>query len=353
MKLRHLKYALLFSAALGTGDVMAALQVTDLQYDCTSHSICMYAVATATVGGTTYSGNLTSTGGAQAMLYLNTTKALTFDSGSRQFGKGAGVNSVSLTALEKGDITLGERVIFSAPTSGYSLTLQVGNRVTLGALTNFAVDSSIAVLADSTLVFGALGAGTFAANFYIAAGKVLTIISKNAHTFSGKIAGGGTIYWVDENRGSQAALIRSIIYSGNTKNNQSGISMSESLSALNQQAVSPYDPNNIFAKILAGSIPCAPVFENEHVLAFNDISPKAKVHVLVIPKGAFVCAHDFHDRAASDMIVGFHQAISAIVKQLGLDGTGYRLISNAGPHSRQEVPHYHVHILGGEPLPGF
>ena len=116
------------------------------------------------------------------------------------------------------------------------------------------------------------------------------------------------------------------------------------------QAVPLYEPDNVFAKILAGSIPVTPVFENKYVLAFNDITPKAAVHVLVIPKGAYINAHDFHDRAAPDAVVGFYKAISTIVKRLGLDVTGYRLISNSGPDSHQEVPHYHVHILGGESL---
>ena len=59
-----------------------------------------------------------------------------------------------------------------------------------------------------------------------------------------------------------------------------------------------YDNNNIFAKILRGEIPCDKVFENEHALAFKDISPLAKVHVLVIPKGAYTDVDDFSKNAS-------------------------------------------------------
>ncbi len=59
-----------------------------------------------------------------------------------------------------------------------------------------------------------------------------------------------------------------------------------------------YDKDNIFAKILRGEIPCDKVFENEHSLAFKDISPQAKVHVLVIPKGAYTDIDDFYSNAS-------------------------------------------------------
>lgn len=111
-----------------------------------------------------------------------------------------------------------------------------------------------------------------------------------------------------------------------------------------------YDQNNIFAKILRGEIPCDKVYEDEFVLAFNDISPKAAVHVLVIPKGHYVSLEDFSETASSEEITGFHRAISKIVKDKNLSAKGFRAIANAGDHGGQEVPHYHVHILGGEKL---
>lgn len=112
----------------------------------------------------------------------------------------------------------------------------------------------------------------------------------------------------------------------------------------------PYDPNNIFARIIRGEIPCSKVFEDTHVLAFNDIAPKAPVHVLVCPKGPYVSMTDFAVQASADEIVAFTRAIGKIVSDLKLNEAGYRIISNAGANGGQEVPHLHVHILGGRAL---
>jgi diadenosine tetraphosphate (Ap4A) HIT family hydrolase len=111
-----------------------------------------------------------------------------------------------------------------------------------------------------------------------------------------------------------------------------------------------YDTNNIFAKIVRGEIPCAKVYEDEHVLAFRDIRPQAKVHALVIPKRAYVSAQDFGEQASDAEIVAFTRAVSKVAKDLGVSEAGYRLIANTGEHGHQEVPHYHVHILGGQPM---
>ncbi|MDD4616925.1 MAG: histidine triad nucleotide-binding protein [Alphaproteobacteria bacterium] len=111
-----------------------------------------------------------------------------------------------------------------------------------------------------------------------------------------------------------------------------------------------YDSNNIFAKILRGEIQAKKVYEDEFALAFNDISPKAPVHVLVIPKGPYSTYDDFVNSADEAEIVGFQRAISKVLNVTGVTQTGYRLISNAGMDAHQEVPHYHVHILGGHPL---
>ena len=111
-----------------------------------------------------------------------------------------------------------------------------------------------------------------------------------------------------------------------------------------------YDPNNVFARILRGEIPCRKVYENEHVLAFHDINPQAPVHVLVIPKGAYVSLDDFSAKAPPAEQAAFLRAVGDVARQLGLAEPGYRILANHGPHSHQEVPHFHVHIFGGRPL---
>ncbi|MDA5194668.1 histidine triad nucleotide-binding protein [Govanella unica] len=115
-------------------------------------------------------------------------------------------------------------------------------------------------------------------------------------------------------------------------------------------SVPAYDPNNIFARILRGEIPCNKVYEDEFSLAFHDINPQAPVHVLVIPKGDYVSMADFTANAPADLIVGFMRAVGEVPRALGLEEPGYRLLANAGPHSHQEVPHLHIHIFGGRPL---
>lgn len=111
-----------------------------------------------------------------------------------------------------------------------------------------------------------------------------------------------------------------------------------------------YDPNNIFAKILRGEIPCKRVFENEHALAFHDIRPQAPVHILVIPKGTFVSLDDFSAKASAAEMEGFWRAVGQVAREAELVTGGYRLISNHGANAHQEVPHFHVHILGGRAL---
>ncbi len=113
----------------------------------------------------------------------------------------------------------------------------------------------------------------------------------------------------------------------------------------------PYDPQNVFARIIRGEISARKILENEHVIAFSDIAPKAKVHMLVIPKGAYLTAGEFALKASESELVAFTRAIGKIVQDTGLAETGYRLISNNGADGGQEVPHYHVHIIGGEKLP--
>lgn len=115
-------------------------------------------------------------------------------------------------------------------------------------------------------------------------------------------------------------------------------------------ARSTYDPNNIFAKILRGEIPAKTVYEDEFALAFHDINPQAPTHILVIPKGDYVSFADFSEHAPAELIAGYIRAIGKVAKQQGLEVDGYRLLSNAGPHAHQEVPHLHVHIFAGRQL---
>ncbi len=115
-----------------------------------------------------------------------------------------------------------------------------------------------------------------------------------------------------------------------------------------------YDPENIFAKILRKEIPNKTVLETEHSLAFEDINPQAPVHVLVIPKGPYVSLDHFVQEASDQEIVDFNRTLGKVCKLTGVaidgNGAGFRAIANAGVNGVQEVPHLHVHIMGGRVL---
>jgi histidine triad (HIT) family protein len=115
-------------------------------------------------------------------------------------------------------------------------------------------------------------------------------------------------------------------------------------------ATRPYDKANIFARILRGEIPARKVYEDEHALAFHDVNPQASVHILVIPKGAYVSWDDFSARGSAEEIAGFVRAVGHVAREQGLVVPGYRLLANTGPNGGQEVPHLHVHLFGGGPL---
>ena len=112
-----------------------------------------------------------------------------------------------------------------------------------------------------------------------------------------------------------------------------------------------YDDNNIFARILRNEIPCDMVAQNDHALAFRDIRPQAPTHVLVIPKGRYVSYDDFAANASDAEILGFTRLCAQVIAAEGggsdQGGQGFRTISNTGEHGVQEVPHFHLHILGG------
>ena len=111
-----------------------------------------------------------------------------------------------------------------------------------------------------------------------------------------------------------------------------------------------YDPQNVFARILRGEIPCRKAYEDEWALAFHDINPLAPVHVLVIPKGAYVSLADFTAGASDAEIAGFFRAVGRVARDLGLEAGGYRMLANTGAAAHQEVPHLHVHLFAGAPL---
>jgi len=111
-----------------------------------------------------------------------------------------------------------------------------------------------------------------------------------------------------------------------------------------------YDSNNIFAKILRGEIPCKKVYEDDFALAFHDINPQAPVHVLVVPKAPYVSMMDFSAEASPELIAGFFRAVGTVARELDLEQPGFRMLANIGVNGGQEVPHLHIHLLGGRKL---
>ncbi|MEQ9327990.1 MAG: histidine triad nucleotide-binding protein [Rhodospirillales bacterium] len=111
-----------------------------------------------------------------------------------------------------------------------------------------------------------------------------------------------------------------------------------------------YDDQNVFAKILRGEIPCNKVDEDEHCLAFHDIAPQTRVHVLVIPKGAYTSFDDFSANASEAEIAALIRMTGKIAREQGIAESGYRILSNIGSDGHQEVPHLHIHIFGGQHL---
>jgi histidine triad (HIT) family protein len=110
-----------------------------------------------------------------------------------------------------------------------------------------------------------------------------------------------------------------------------------------------YDPENIFARILRGEIPNRTVLDTDHALAFHDIAPAAPVHVLVIPKGPYVSLDHFAAAASPAEQLGFMAAVAEVCRIVGVE-QGFRAIANTRGHGRQDVPHFHLHIIGGKQL---
>lgn len=104
--------------------------------------------------------------------------------------------------------------------------------------------------------------------------------------------------------------------------------------------------STIFQKIIDGEIPCSKEYEDEKTLAFHDIDPQAPIHILVIPKVEVPNIQEANGEILADCL----NAIQQVTKKLGLDKTGYRVITNNGKDAGQEVEHLHFHILGGTKL---
>ncbi|MDR0296626.1 MAG: HIT domain-containing protein [Rickettsia sp.] len=112
-----------------------------------------------------------------------------------------------------------------------------------------------------------------------------------------------------------------------------------------------YDKNNVFAKIIGKYLPAEIIYEDENLIAFNDINPVAPVHVIVIPKKEYVDYSDFILKASNDEIKDYFTKLSYIASLVGLEQEdGYRLITNKGTRSGQSVFHFHFHIIGGKTI---
>jgi len=113
-----------------------------------------------------------------------------------------------------------------------------------------------------------------------------------------------------------------------------------------------YDTENVFAKIINGQLSAKKVYEDDKILAFHDIHPESPTHILVLPKGEYIDFSDFITKASSDEVKNYFNKIVDIIKELGLEENGYRLITNKGSQSGQSVFHFHMHILSGRQLNG-
>ena len=105
----------------------------------------------------------------------------------------------------------------------------------------------------------------------------------------------------------------------------------------------------IFCKIIKGEIPSTKIYEDDKVLAFNDINPEAPVHVLIVPKCHIQSVNDINEEN-SDVIGHIFVVINKLVNELGIAESGYRIINNAGKDGGQTVPHLHFHLIGKRKL---
>lgn len=109
-----------------------------------------------------------------------------------------------------------------------------------------------------------------------------------------------------------------------------------------------YDDENIFAKILRNESKAEVVHETKNVLCFNDMYPKAPVHILIIPKGKFKDIDDFSKNASAEQKIEIFSCFDALIDKFKLNENGCRILTNFGSNGRQEVPHLHFHLVGGK-----
>ncbi|WP_299180598.1 histidine triad nucleotide-binding protein [uncultured Neptuniibacter sp.] len=105
----------------------------------------------------------------------------------------------------------------------------------------------------------------------------------------------------------------------------------------------------LFCKIVNNEIPAEIIYEDDQVIAFNDINPQAPTHALIIPRKHIATLNDIADEDAS-LVGHMVQVAGKIAKQLGFDSTGYRTVFNCNEHGGQTVYHIHLHLLGGKPM---
>ena len=110
----------------------------------------------------------------------------------------------------------------------------------------------------------------------------------------------------------------------------------------------PYDDENIFAKILRNEAKAEIVYETKNVLCFNDMYPKAPVHILIIPKGRFKDINDFSKNASAEQKIEIFSCFEILIDKFKLNANGCRILTNFGDNGRQEVPHLHFHLVGGK-----
>jgi histidine triad (HIT) family protein len=105
----------------------------------------------------------------------------------------------------------------------------------------------------------------------------------------------------------------------------------------------------LFERIIAGEIPANIVYRDDRVIAFRDIRPRAPTHILIVPHKPIATANEIAD--ADEALVGHLFTVARdLAKQEGIAANGYRLIINCGDHAGMEVPHLHLHLVGGKPL---
>ena len=109
-----------------------------------------------------------------------------------------------------------------------------------------------------------------------------------------------------------------------------------------------YDDNNIFAKIIRKEANAEIVYENEYVLCFLDVFPRAPVHILIVPKKKYIDIYDFSTNSKTDEKTAIFDSFEKLIDKFNLQNNGCRIITNYGPNGRQEVQHLHFHLVGGK-----